>query len=284
MATWAIEKRYEFIEFCLFWHGRVNRSDLETTFGISTQQASLDINGYIRLAPENLIYDKSKRTYLRGGSFKPQIQAITSSNYLGQLLAVHADIVKLDQTWLQGLPVFDTTPSPVRAIDAEILRDILEAIKARRGVQIRYQSMSSPTPTLRKIDPHAIACDGYRWHARAFCRKDECFKDFVISRISKIEQVRSAASVPEEDQDWSTTITLKIGPHPELSPAQAKAIAMDYGMQDERLEIKVRKALLFYTLKRLGLDTNPSARQPAEQQITLRNRQQVLAALAEGNL
>jgi hypothetical protein len=44
---------------------------------------------------------------------------------------------------------------------------------------------------------------------------------------------------------------------------------MDYGMVDGKAEIVVREALLFYALKRLGLDTDPVARRPRDQQIVL---------------
>ena len=39
--------------------------------------------------------------------------------------------------------------------------------------------------------------------------------------------------------------------------------------------IKVRKALLYYALRRLGLDTDPGARRPQDQQIILLNRAQI---------
>ena len=45
--NWGVERRYEFIEFRLFWQGRINRGDLMDAFGVSTQQASLDLNAYI---------------------------------------------------------------------------------------------------------------------------------------------------------------------------------------------------------------------------------------------
>ena len=53
-------------------------------------------------------------------------------------------------------------------------------------------------------------------------------------------------------------------------------IALDYGMRGGKARIKVRRALLYYALKRLGLDTDPSARKPHEQQIVLINRDIVL--------
>lgn len=67
-------------------------------------------------------------------------------------------------------------------------------------------------------------------------------------------------------------VTLEIGPHPELSESQKKVIALDYGMRGGKAKIPLRRALLYYTLKRLGLDTDPTARRAQDQQIVLLNR------------
>ena len=75
-------------------------------------------------------------------------------------------------------------------------------------------------------------------------------------------------------------VTLEVGPHPELSETQAKVIALDYGMRSGKAKIKVRRALLYYALRRLGLDTDPSARRPQDQQIVLLNRDLVLEGAA----
>ena len=39
-------------------------------------------------------------------------------------------------------------------------------------------------------------------------------------------------------------------------------IGLDYGMRGGKAKIPVRKALLYYALKRLGLDTERTARRP----------------------
>jgi len=44
------------------------------------------------------------------------------------------------------------------------------------------------------------------------------------------------------------------------------------------VQIPVRRALLFYALKRLGLDTDPAARRPQDQQIVLLNSDRVFGA------
>lgn len=67
-------------------------------------------------------------------------------------------------------------------------------------------------------------------------------------------------------------MTLEIGPHPEFSEAQQKIIALDYGMRGGKSKICVRRALLYYALKRLGLDASSEARRAQDQQIVLLNR------------
>lgn len=46
-------------------------------------------------------------------------------------------------------------------------------------------------------------------------------------------------------------------------------------MIDGQVTIPVRRALLYYALKRLGLDTDPTARRPQDQQIVLLNADKV---------
>ena len=44
---WGVEKRFEFIEFRLFWEGKINRKDLIDQFAISVPQSSIDLNRLI---------------------------------------------------------------------------------------------------------------------------------------------------------------------------------------------------------------------------------------------
>ena len=79
---WGVERRLEFIEFRLFWEGRVNRSDLIDTFGVSINQASTDLNRYLAMAPANMAYDKRVRAYLRTDRFKPGFLKLDAERYL----------------------------------------------------------------------------------------------------------------------------------------------------------------------------------------------------------
>ncbi|MCC5993914.1 MAG: WYL domain-containing protein [Rhodobacteraceae bacterium] len=267
--NWGAERRNAFIEFRVFWHGRINRADLIETFGISLQQASLDLAGYADQWKRNLIYDKSQRAYVRGKAFKPRFITPSAEDYLAHLRAVDQGLVSHDQSWISVFPSYGATPTPARGVAPETLRDVLAAIHAPAALEITYQSMSRPEPSARWIEPHALAFDGFRWHARAFCQNDHVFKDFLLSRIVEIGAQGPATADLRADADWHNEAVLEIGPHPDLSPTQRRAIEMDYGMEEGKVQIPVRRALLFYALKRLGLDTDPSVRRPQDQQIVL---------------
>lgn len=57
---------------------------------------------------------------------------------------------------------------------------------------------------------------------------------------------------------------------------------LGYAMRGGKATLKVRRALLYYTLRRFGLDTGPSVRRPQDQQIVLLNREVI--QLQGGNL
>lgn len=272
---WGVERRLEFIEFRLFWEGRVNRSDLMGAFGVSLNQASTDLNRYIGFAPDNMAYDKRARMYVRGHEFKPQFLEPDASRYLAQLRSMADGILSREDSWIADLPPYASAATPVRGVNPVMLRSVVGAIRGAEAIEVKYQSLSVPEPRWRWIAPHAIAFDGFRWHTRAFCLTDDRFKDFLLSRILDIRGSRESGVLSGADRDWNSEITLEVGPHPALSETQAKVIALDYGMLGGKAKIKIRRALLNYALRRLGLDTDPGARRPQDQQIVLLNREVV---------
>jgi predicted DNA-binding transcriptional regulator YafY len=274
---WGVERRLEFIEFRLFWEGHVNRGDLMEAFGVSVNQASTDLNRYIGMAPDNMTYDKSARAYIRGSKFDPLFLKPDASSYLSQLRSVADGILDRADAWIGQFPSYAAAPTPVRGVNAKTLRSVVAAIRRSEAIEVKYQSLSRPEPRWRWIAPHAIGFDGFRWHTRAFCLTDQSFKDFLLSRIIETRGTKPSEVGADGDADWNEQVTLEIGPHPELSETQQKVIALDYGMRGGRAKILVRKALIYYALKRLGLDTDPGARTPQDQQIILINRSDVMA-------
>ena len=177
----GVESRLEFIEFRLFWEGHVNRSDLIDIFGVSINQASTDLNRYLGLAEANMVYDKSARTYVRSSSFTPVFHQPDAAQYLSQLRSLSDGIIAADDSWIGGLPSFACAPAPARGVSPKILRAIVTAIKRHEGIEVFYQSMSSPEPAWRWIEPHALVFDGFRWHARAHCPRSSTFKPSITS-------------------------------------------------------------------------------------------------------
>ena len=82
---WGVGRRLEFIDFRLFWDGRINRGDLTEQFGISIPQASADLARYQEMAPHNLSYDPSLKCYLATPAYRPVFEVEDAGRYLAQL-------------------------------------------------------------------------------------------------------------------------------------------------------------------------------------------------------
>ena len=279
---WGIGRRLEFIDFRLFWDGRINRGDLTEQFGISVPQASADLARYQEMAPNNLNYDPSLKRYLATQAYRPLFQVEDASRYLAQLNSLASGTVAREEAWLAETPEFRIVPTPARSVDSGSLKAVLLGIRDCLALRIRYQSMSRPEPHWRWITPHALGFDGFRWHVRALCHNDETFKDFVFARIYEIGESRPHAMDSGADEAWFDSVTVIISPHPGLSDSQAEAIKLDYDMPEGVRAITVSSAFLYYFLKHMGLYEDPQQKRPQDQQIVLMNREEVMAVLNRG--
>lgn len=281
-TRWGPEKRLEFIDFRLRWDGRLNRSDLSDFFGVSTPQASLDISRYIEMAPQNVRYDRSGRTYLATESFQPLFPSSHPQKYLSDLLVQAYGILDHGVTFLGWCPAVAVAPTPARTLSADTLITLVGAMRRGRALEMTYQSMTSATPKTRLISPCAFGHDGHRWHVRAFCHREKGYRDFVIARILSLGEEQSSPADPPADLDWETTITLVLAPNPGLSEAHQRVIELDYGMENGELRFQCRRALLLYVVRNLGLD-GADGKRPQVQQVVLRNRSEIEAFLPQSN-
>lgn len=199
LNKWQLDRR-AFIEHRVFWHGRVGRADLMDVMGLSRAQASKDINGYIQDHPDHIIYDKTARTYVPGPAFTARYAGLDPAEYLNGLLAVSRGAAASVADWIVYHPDILATSVPARGLDPTTVRNVLLASERRLHLRITYQSVSAPDPSERVIAPHALAHDGFRWHARAFCLRDEKFKDFVLGRILESDLGEVADVDPERDR------------------------------------------------------------------------------------
>jgi len=141
-SKWGPGQRLEFIEFRLFWEGRLNRADLIEFFGISTPQASLDLARYMEVAPQNITYDKKLKAYLPTRRFKPVISSPESATYLDLLLAPDRPL----SHFLGWVPPLGLLKYPNRQVKPKVLRPVLLAIREHARLRIDYQSMNRPGP------------------------------------------------------------------------------------------------------------------------------------------
>lgn len=280
---WGIDQRLEFIEFRLFWDGAIKRSDLMDRFGVSMQQASQDLAHYDRVATGNIAYDKKLKRFVAGEKFSPQIYQSNPDRYLIQLRAIEEGIVDLGETNIGYQPPVGAMPVPHRRVDGRILRRIVQAIRAKECLSIHYHSMNRKRPDAlwRDISPHAFSYDGLRWHVRGYCHLESRFKDFVLSRFLNVGEGKAAEIYPIQDRDWREFFTIILVPNPELFENQQKTVALDYNMTDNKLFLRIRKALLWYFEKRLRLDIQ--SEDPKESPIIVQNGAAFRDAISHSN-
>lgn len=272
---WTQNRRFEFIEWKLFWDGQLNRSDLEKQFGISTPQASVDLRRYREIEGTNIEYDGTSRSFRPTAAIRPSFLKVSADRLLIQLRAFLTGALPRREIWFRDLPSVDMAPDIVRHVDAECLRLILDAIRTQHCVEVRYQSLTNSRT--RQIAPHALAFDGYRWHVRAWaCDRDD-FRDFVLTRIDKIRPGPKADFDPADDLEWNTKVTLDLRAHPGLTEEQNLAIQRDYSMVDGRRTIEVRLSMAYYFIMRMNLDLPDLP--PARAQISLHNLAEVQDAI-----
>jgi predicted DNA-binding transcriptional regulator YafY len=135
---------------------------------------------------------------------------------------------------------------------------VTRAIHQQSPLRIQYHSISSGKSD-REIVPFALLDNGLRWHVRAFDRKSQEFRDFVITRIKKPILMKGAEVRPHErsDQDiqWTRIVELELVPHPDQP--HPEITEMDYSMDSGVLRMKLRAATAGYILRQWSVDCTP---------------------------
>lgn len=135
--------------FRLFWERYVNRGDLMDAFRASVNQASTDRNRYISMAPDNIVYDKSARTNIRGSQFEPLFLKPNASRYPSQLRSVADGILDRADVWTSQLSPYDAAPNPLCGVKAKAMRSFVAVIRRLETIKVKYQSLSWPQPRCR---------------------------------------------------------------------------------------------------------------------------------------
>lgn len=269
------KQRLAYIDFLLMFRGYFSRSDLTTKFEMGMANATRDIALYKELAPKNMELESSTKQYLQAKTFKPLFKHDAKKT-----------LIKLANDISDGFDAIgDVTfpieaPSQLNVPDIFIVARLVQAILNRKPVNVIYTSLSSGS-TSRELVPHSIVDNGLRWHVRAFDRKTKSFRDFVLTRISKVTIKEQSIEVYEdklEDHQWMRMMPLQLVAHPK-NVQHPTAIAMDYGMENGVLDLNVRAALAGYLLRRWNVDCTANADLTGgEYQLWLKNRQTLYGA------
>ena len=271
---WEQILRYRYIELIALWEGKLTTRQLCETFGIGRQQANKDLSSYRRaLTQGDLIYDATAKHYLPSSNFKPILTQGLASEYL-QLAAQQSDVQRI----LGHLPVaaaaVEVVSAPSRELPPSLLRPIIQAITDCRRIDVDYVSLNNPDREGRIVVPHTLVWTGYRWHVRAWCEKNQDFRDFVLSRFrGEADLMDSSERNESEDNDWQQRVTLQVEPDPRLRVDQREVIAHDYNMENGRLLLTTRAKLAPYLLQLLNVNTGPLLDDPRAQQLVLSNQE-----------
>jgi hypothetical protein len=245
--------RLAFVELRVRFIGGIRRQDLVSRFGIQSAAATRDLALYKDLAPGNIDYDPKGKSYVLGPEFKPVFD-FPPERVLSWLTQGFGDgePIRL-KAW-----VACESPSRLTHPDLDVLAAVTRAIHQECPLAIEYHSISSGCSD-RQIAPFALIDNGLRWHVRAFDRKSQEFRDFVITRIKRPKVMKEAKIEPHEasnqDIQWTRIVELELVPHPDQP--RPEITEMDYSMQDGVLRMKLRAATAGYILRKWSVDCSP---------------------------
>lgn len=209
--------RLAFVELRVRFIGEIRRQDLVTRFGIQSAAASRDLALYKELAPGNIDYDPKGKSYVLGANFRPVFH-FPPERVLSWLTQGFGDGEPMRlKAW-----VASESPSRLTHPDLDVLASVTRAIHQECPLGIEYHSISSGR-TEREIVPFALIDNGLRWHVRAFDRKSQEFRDFVITRIKHPVLLKGQPVAPPRGQRSGHSVDqnrrVGVGATPRPTPA-----------------------------------------------------------------
>ncbi|EPJ48515.1 MAG: hypothetical protein OFPII_05730 [Osedax symbiont Rs1] len=241
--------RMKAIELLAYWEGRLVTNRLMEWFGISRQQASADIKRYmVNYNPHSLVHDPSVKAYVPKPSFQPVLTTGHINEYLDMVSGLVSGSMAITlETDIQ----LSSVQLPDRSVRPEVVREVIKACRASSSIKILYASMDNPAWSERVISPHTLVYTGFRWHVRAYCHKRNNYRDFILSRIDRTPKPSDTkAPTIDGDKHWNEVVPITLVPNTQLNDGQKILVEKDYAMPEGRLQLRVRKSLVHYTLQR----------------------------------
>jgi hypothetical protein len=277
--SWERMAQFHLIEVIALWEGRLTSNHLQEAFSIGRNKASEILKSYQQAAPGNIFHCSQTRGYVPDAAFTPCFSHGEVHEYLDLL---HSNSFRNGHFYaLQtGQAPIDKLQPLTRRVDPDVVRVIMQAVREKHRITVCYRSFSNPDGAERLIAPHTLVSAAGRWHVRAFCEKDQEFKDFMLHRfvsIPEIDSDRLELANPERDKEWFKTVEMVLIPNPALDPEQQQLVADDYAMgPDQQLAVSVRAPLVKYMVVELRIGTpEQAADNPNAHQLVLANRDEL---------
>ncbi|WP_092942752.1 hypothetical protein [Roseateles sp. YR242] len=247
-----------YIELRVQFMGSIKRNDLVRRFGIKHAAASRDLSLYTDIAPANLCYWPSTKSYHPTSDFRPLFQ-LRQDRVISWLLHGYGDGV--DQTPAHEFVAEDL--SLPLLFDTAVLSTITTALHARRALSLALSGDPSPQRSFIAT-PTALFKAGTALYVRVF---DEDRYDHLTLALPAIAQAAPAGGVAPVrialpvDRQWQDELLLDLRVHPaSLEPA---LVEMSHGLLHGMRHVKARAATAGYLLRAHAVDCSAHQSLPA---------------------
>lgn len=247
------EERFKFIDFLLFFKGRLMRSELVESLNIATATASRCTKAFLKSNPRKARYINPRHGYIADTTYLPKYQhdALTGLRYL----AYSETTASLDVESF-GAPRYSFHP----VMDPNIVAPITRAIVTATDITMSYTSTKSGR-SMKIVKPHSVFESSGLWYFRAFDREHAEFRTFRFSRVRESCQIESATVIGAKTQDdeWNRKRTVTLLPHPKNPNPQAQLL--DLGMNESSSRtLNISEALLGFALTDLRVDCSADSK------------------------
>lgn len=260
------------IELLVYWEGSVRPSELSHYANITRQYASRVMKEYIKNNQTKLAYEPREKHYIATEHFSPHYITGNASEYLNWLMGYNTSLVAPLPTQAVILPNRHITPT--------FVRPIIRALREKRRLDVDYSSIGNPDKDGRIIVPHHLVQTTLRWHVRAWCEKNQDYRDFVLSRFQGTPELLGKSNKDAaEDIGWQTQVTVILAPDSRFNENQRAIIEREFGMEQGVLKITTRGCLVHYLLQALNINPDVLSADAEAQQLMIVNKKDIASWL-----
>lgn len=259
LKTSSSYARLAYVDFKLFFTGRVTRADLKDAFGIAEAAASRVLTEYAKRRPSNKT--QKTNTIIRS-TFEP-LMDIDAELALG-MLANGFNSNKIFGVTELSYEKIGKIPAQLNADEVAM---VTRAMSGNYSISCNYLSENSSNHGLRTLLPLAIMYDGTSWMFRAYDRsetKRNKFKNFHFTRVRNVREEHEGKEFKQTDHEaltqdklWNLRLPLILKLHPSLSASEHNKIRTDFGIPENKDEIYIteRAAFRWIIEKKWYIDT-----------------------------